>query len=520
MEHQVTVDTDEINASLGNVQTPQYQADFEQSSAVSTFNFSKQSKPQKGPFPRDWPRMRAYSAALVGGFAVVPSVASVITVAIYLAITNVAYSYLVIWGLIVTCAAWLLISIPMSFLTSRERVNTRSYGLLISRLSQLETRLNVIQNRIPDPDKLEEYQEVALEEAFNNFQELDTMLYESTARLPWVLGLGYVVAWFRLHRAEEALIEVEPLEMVVRGAYHDKMAITDSQMSNSSDLLNELRTAVKVLDPGMGDVFRTGNTSSQETEQLQELLDNMQQLGKNVQQVGQDVQLIAKNSSVKLDDNQAHKKSPDQPRNMGTSTEAQARLTTREIRRTLNEFRDHQWEGLIRARNRLMAGIFITGLATLLLLSIALLSQSSGSSDPQPGHSTILAAAAFYVVGAIAGLFSIIYRESTLSTGVDDYGLSLARLIGAPLLSGLAGVGGAFLYSVLILQATPNASLTISSIFTLSRLDYLIAAIIFGFAPSLIIRGLQQQTNKYISALQSSKASVSTYMSDKQNAAN
>ena len=127
--------------------------------------------------------------------------------------SNVPGAYIVIWGMLVTLAAWLLISIPMSFLTSRDRVNARSYGLLISRLSQLETRLNVIQNRNPDLDKLEEYQEVALEEAYNNFQELDIMLYESTSRLPWVLGLGYVVAWFRIHRAEEALIDIEPVEM-------------------------------------------------------------------------------------------------------------------------------------------------------------------------------------------------------------------------------------------------------------------------------------------------------------------
>ena len=510
MEHQVTVDIGEITTSPGNVQIPQHLADFEESSALSSFTVGKQSKTQKDPFPHDWPRMRAYGAALAGGFAVVPSVAAAITVAIFLAELNVPGAYIVLWGMLVTVAAWLLISIPMSLLTSRDRVNARSYGLLISRLSQLETRLNVIQNRNPDLDKLEEYQEVALEEAYNNFQELDTMLYESTSRLPWVLGLGYVVAWSRIHRAEEALIEIEPVEMVVRGAYHDKMAITDSQMSNSSDLLNQLRTAVKVLDPAMGDVFRTGDTASQETEQLQELLDNVQQLGQGVQQ-------IAKNSGVKLDENT---KSPGHSGTKGTSTEAGARLTIREIRQTLNEYRDHQWEGLIRARNRLMSGIFITGLVTFLLLCIALLSASTGSSDSQAGHAALLAAASFYVVGAMAGLFGTIYRESTMSVGVDDYGLSLARLIGTPMLSGLAGVGGAFLYSLLILQTAPNASLTMSSIFTLSRLDYLIAAVIFGFAPNLIIKGLAQQSDRFISALQKSNASVTTDTFDKQNGAN
>src|SRR5260370_38164038 len=82
MEHQVTVDTGEINTSPVNEQMPLHQDDLEGSSVISTFSVSNQSKTQKEPFPRDWPRMRTYGDPLVGGFAVVPSVAGAISVGI------------------------------------------------------------------------------------------------------------------------------------------------------------------------------------------------------------------------------------------------------------------------------------------------------------------------------------------------------------------------------------------------------------------------------------------------------
>jgi hypothetical protein len=52
-----------------------------------------------------------------------------------------------------------------------------------------------------------------------------------------VLALGYINAWGKLHRAEEALIEVEPVEVVIRGALHDKLGIQNSTMNSRDELL-------------------------------------------------------------------------------------------------------------------------------------------------------------------------------------------------------------------------------------------------------------------------------------------
>lgn len=459
----------------------------------------------KHMFPRDKVHWRAYGAALVGGFAIMPIIALALTIAFYLVSPGAQGWISVLGGLGVTCAVWLLLALPMRHLTARDRVNSHSYGMLISRLSQLETRLQVIQ---ATKKTFAHYQLIALEEAYGNLQELDAMLYESTSRLPWVLGLGYVVAWFKLHRAEEALIEAEPVEVVVRGAYHDHLAITNSTISNCDDLLDKLHEAVEILDPAMGQVICSHTPMADVAEGLRNITNQLKEVGAHVQQVSQ---------QITNQDNHQHASPAHEDREHASgapSDEANARLTIREIRRTLNEFRDSNWDSLIRARNRLMGGIFITGIATYVLLSVTLLAASSASGGDLSARSPILAAAAYYIVGAIAGLFSTIYREATGSdpkvADNDDYGLTLARLIGTPLLSGLAGIAGALLYSTAVIQVAQSTQLTLPAIFTLNRLDYLIAAALAGYAPSIIVQGLQQRSNKYISALQNSKASDGT----------
>lgn len=452
-------------------------------------------------FPRDKPGLRAYGAALAGGFAIVPIFLLAFTVAIYLVMSGVPNWVPVLAGLVVTFLLWLLISTAMIPLAARDKANSRSYGMLVSRLSQLETRLQIIQ---ASHQKFSLYQRIALEEAYGNFQELDAMLYDSTSRLPWVLGIGYVVAWFKLHRAEEALMDVEPVEMVVREAYHDHLAISNSKMSNANDLLDRLHIAVKTLDPGMADAVSSATPLADVAAHLKDIAGDLKEVKGKLQKPTKETA-----EEDHQQDDQAHKDDHDHA--PGTpGKEDNARVTIREIRRTLNEYRDQLWDNIIRGRNRLMGGIFITGFATYVLLCVALLASTSPGNGIRPA---ILAATAYYIVGAVAGLFGTIYRESNAnasdSSDSDDYGLTLARLIATPLLSGLAGLAGAFLYSIIILQVAQITASTasLSSIFSLNRIDYLIAAALAGYAPSIIVQGLQQRTNKYLSALQSSKAS-------------
>jgi hypothetical protein len=185
MGDQVTIDTGEITTSPGLIS--QNYAVHEKSPARS---YTRQ---KIGFIARLWPLIQAYGAALVVSYAVVPSIALILTVIFYLIASNVPGWQLVAWGFIVTGIVWLVLSFPLSALTSARAANPYNYGLIENRLSRLETRLYVLQTTTSE-DQLKPYQRVALEEAYDNLTKLHDLMYSSTSRLPWVLAMGYVNA--------------------------------------------------------------------------------------------------------------------------------------------------------------------------------------------------------------------------------------------------------------------------------------------------------------------------------------
>jgi hypothetical protein len=375
----------------------------------------------------------------------------------------------------------------------------------------LETRLYTIRNEHPNEKDLPPYQQVALNEAFDKLEEIAEDLYQSNSSLPWALGFGYVNAWRKLHRAEEALVEVEPQEMVMRGAMHDKMAIFGSQISNRNELLDKLLDAVKKIDPTMIKLFKPSPTYATVAAGVSESPD-VQELQKDVQQLQEDVRLIAHDLklNLKVDHLASHKTHASD----GTETSARSsrtppdkddptrgRWTLREVRRSLNEYRDRHFEWVIRTRNNLLGITFVTGLGTHFLLCIAILALASD----RYSRSIIIAATSYYLVGAIAGLFARISQAILTNIEADDYGFSLALILSRPLYSGLAGLGGVLVSSTVLSVSTQSNLNPVLTVFTPGKLDYLIVAAAFGLTPGLILSGLQSQTTKMLSALSSSK---------------
>jgi hypothetical protein len=436
---------------------------------------------------------RGYGTALIMGLPVLPIVVSAVTIVIYLSNPSDSGWVSIVSGAVITYIGWWLISLLLIPLTSARNANSRSYGLLESRLHQLETRLYTIRNEHPDEKVLAEYQQVALNEAFDKLQEITEDLYASNTRLPWAMGYGYINIWGKLHRAEEALVEVEPQEMTMRGAMHDKMAIAGSQISNRDELLNKLRYGAKKLDPAMSGLFKPVAASEGEAESPE------------VQRLEHDVQQIAHHIGLKLDKDSSPSNGRTRSSHDGED-EARARLTLREVRRSLNEYRDHLWEGLVRARNNLLGVTFVTGLGTHVLLCIAMLALTPANAD---SRSTIIAAASYYMLGAIAGLFGRIGQATLTNIAVDDYGLALAQVMSRPLYSGLAGLGGVLVSSTVLSISAQNGLNAMQGVFTPVRPDFLIVAAAFGLTPNLIAGGLQNQTNKLLSALRSSKTTTS-----------
>jgi hypothetical protein len=250
--------------------------------------------------------------------------------------------------------------------------------------------------------------------------------------------------------------------------------------------------AVKVLDPTAGVYFKEHQPNNSTA--LDELAEAFKK--KALQQ------MLAQNG---LGSEEAKKNGP--------QASTLARIALREVRSTLNSFRDKSWEAIVRARNRLLTSIAVTGAVTHILLGIAILS----SDVPVVGHppTALIAGTAFYLIGAVTGLFGRFYNESVASSAVDDFGFSTARLIATPLLSGLAGIGGVLL--TVIVAALGDVALgrdismqvMLDGIFKLDP-RLLFAAAAFGLTPNLLIRGLQEKAKKFESDLQSSKAEAST----------
>jgi hypothetical protein len=171
----------------------------------------------------------------------------------------------------------------------------------------------------------------------------------------------------------------------------------------------------------------------------------------------------------------------------------------------------------------------VTGMGGFLLLALAIL---RGVSD-----SAVVAATVFYLVGATVGLFN------QLSSGwgdagatEEDYGLTQARLMYTPLLSGLAAIGGVLVTTMLYatlsgpivttpeptnsgqgsstvetVEAEPstvNLSVPqVEDIFDLGEGRFgLVIAAVFGLTPGLLVDRLKSEGERYKADLQSSNA--------------
>ncbi|CAA9551735.1 MAG: hypothetical protein AVDCRST_MAG73-2868 [uncultured Thermomicrobiales bacterium] len=214
----------------------------------------------------------------------------------------------------------------------------------------------------------------------------------------WVLGTGFVDAWTRLHAAEAALFLVAPVELVIGAALHDEMRLKGSPIQNADDQLHKLRWAVHVLG-GTGYLTPASQPPA----------------------IG------------------AEDRTP--------AALTQARVALRGVRLAIEEFRDARRDALVRARNNLTWTGMVTGILAYALLGTAILVEAPSEA--------VVTALVFYLVGAVVGLFGQlgINAHSTGETE-DDFGLSQARLLYSPMLSGLAAVGG--VVTTTMLYATLN----------------------------------------------------------------
>jgi hypothetical protein len=491
--------------------------------------------------------MIAYGAALLRVGVIVPVFASIIAVTLYLALPNSSLPpflgvpsdsqwYTWVYSSFLTGVLWLVAALPFCYLSFAQSANPRNYTLLRSRLHQLKARLGMKDYADDEYEEINELTTVmkdagfdiqnkhqwdVLKEAYASCIDVSRKLCKSPAGIRWVIGAGYNSAWTLLHHAEEAMIEVADIEEAVREAKHDFLAIQGSQIEGEDKLLEDVIQAVGVLKPGALVYFKEHQPSKSSMALTQLINKSSEQSstssidgngsGKN----GVKPDALAKDQHPGFFQRlKWHHKNGVNPDALA-SVEPAARGMLREVRSTLNDFRDKRWEGLVRQRSGLLKAMAITGIVTHVLLVVTILTSSAplvANQQLASAQSGILAAAAFYIVGAIAGLFLRFYSESRGVNSVDDFGLSSIRLVAIPLLSGLAGVGGVLFSEMLAALGGPaligspvEKHIVLSKLFSLDP-QLLLTAAIFGVTPNLLIKGLQERANKYSAELQSSKA--------------
>jgi hypothetical protein len=403
-------------------------------------------------FARD-KRFSAYTVGLLATAVLVPGLAGFLSVILYLGSRFHEFSWFINrngaraygFGSLFAVGGWLLCAVAARNYARAAGANPSEYAKLKEIYDVLDARGKASQPATPD-------QTAALAEAQVNLDYAAPSFAPDGPQRPslrWGTGDAYLDLRERLHRAEEALIGVEPASLAVGEAGYDVRRIEGGRFADSKRLLENLATA----QAGLGH----------------------------------------------------------------DPNDANARATLRQVRRAINEYRDSLRAGLIRARNHLFATALYASLNAYGLLGVAMIWGAN--------RSAILAAAAFYLIGATVGLFRQLQLASTATTTQEDYGLESMRLIQTPLFSGLAAVGGVVLLSIVpaltppVTTSSPSKPATASSgatttntipsldsIFDLTSNEKgLVIAAIFGLTPTLLVARLRAQSEGLKSGLKSSE---------------
>ncbi len=374
----------------------------------------------------------------------------------------------------------LLVGLAVALLCHRlatpQLASTAIFGELSSQVGQLDAQLRSIHSRDPHLATDDQIEAVALQEACHHRDVLQRELDPASTGLRWLLGTGYSTLWSRLHRAQEALVQVMPRQQAVAGALFDDLRLSgsDASFKNAHRLRSQVRAAARQLNPAAADLYWEGcdldATGSEAAKQNGAGATTPKPAGAT--------------TAV-----EAPSASNGKPQASSAGDEAEARTILRQVTGAINQYRDEQWQGLLRMRNRLLTTVLVLGLVTYLLLGLAIAQEVA--------KSIIVAAVTFYLAGALIGLFHRLRLESESNSAVEDYGLAMAHLVHTPLFSGLAAVSGVLITAMLVGASGLGTAPSVQpepgweSIFRLSPGTILIAAL-FGLTPSLLIDRLNQ----------------------------
>lgn len=452
-----------------------------------------------------WFIAKAYGGSLLITSVAFPVFASVATICFYLTpqaafplLSISSQWYAPVYGFLTTYIVWLLFAALRSRFATASGANMRVYEELKNRYSELKARLEVADihdiksaAEYPHNDEGDENDRCRIEslrKACNAYNDLHQHLFHNHSGTEWTLGTGYDHAWRIVHRAQEALVGVETLQEVIGDVVHDIRSIQNSTMTDSEALIRKMLQAIKDLCPEAMVYFDELRTDKN----YRDLFEKSVPI--QPPQPGQPPQ-----PSINFADSAKMKLSSQPAWSKEIALEA-----IRQVKHALNVYQDSLRQMLVRTRNYTYIAIALTGFVTYLFLCFVILWNTT--------RSAIGTATAYYMIGAVTGLFLRFYNEANYknTNAPEDYGLFVSRLIATPLLSGLAAIGGVLVTAMLPTlsgQKAPELDTIFNGTVTM---EYLFAAAIFGYAPNLIIRSLQRSAQKYSTELQDSKGEGSS----------
>jgi hypothetical protein len=401
-----------------------------------------------------------YITALIGTAALMPVVATLVTTILYLVPFNPAWVvgfgpgigteelFPIAGGAVFTLAFWLLVAIFFLPYTTVSGADPYSFNLLSDRLRQLEIWLSSLRSM---NIFVNEVNAASIVNAVY-WSELDIYIDTVKANFQiegrdWTSAFGYLNLSRLLHRAEEALIMVEPVEALVADGSRIEVAIRNSAIDNKEYYLRMLKKALDYLSPN----------------RFQQFQGSVDEENKSAESASSAVSSETGIVGVPSDSRQ----------------NSDVRATIREVCYIFNGFQDDQWEKLVHVRNQLLWLIVLLGsiLYTLLMLMIAF----------KVTPVVLGSAMFFFLIGAGVGLLSRLYKQTRADSSLDNTHLAGVRLMAAPLISGLAALGG-----IALMQRVASPSGDGSFSFTLFNI--LISAA-FGLAPNLFFSAIEQQVD-------------------------
>jgi len=160
--------------------------------------------------------------------------------------------------------------------------------------------------------------------------------------------------------------------------------------------------------------------------------------------------------------------------------------------RAIHGYRDDRWAGIRRASNSLMLTCAVTALTGYGVLWVVRL---IGVARTDLQHASVM-----MLTGALVALLNRLYTQLNSSTVVEDYGLSLAHLIVAPLLGALAAIMGLVVISQFRNQTGLNVDI---------NPENLVTAAAFGLTPGLLFDRLKDHAEQLKAQIQSTSVGES-----------